>query len=438
MAEDGSPGLPAPWLCRRDALILAGGALLVAVSVVWGQWLAHRGAVILLSGAEPLMGPPRFRVDAGTLAAIAVAAAGVLVLPRLAGGARWRAVLAGSGVATVVWSVTLALVDGPVGGLSSRLTTLGEYLRDVHAFTGGAGGLLQTFTGRILTPHHQWVTHVGGHPPGALLSFWALDRIGLSGGGAAATWCVLAGASAVPAVLITVRAVAGEDVARAASPFLVASPAAIWIAVSADAYYLGVTAWGIAAFAVAARNAGTRYDLLAVAGGVLLGFGIYLSYGLILLAPVALVAARRARPVMLGALGALAVAGAFTAAGFWWFSGLEQTRLRVAAGVAGARPYDYFLFADLAALAIAVGPAVLVALGRIRWRSPVALLAAAALAAMALADVTGLARGEVERIWLPFMPYLTIACGVLPRSRRWLGVQLAVGLLIETFLRSQW
>ena len=66
--------------------------------------------------------------------------------------------------------------------------------------------MLRGFAGRILDfQPDSWTTHVAGHPPGALLVFVGLDRIGLGGGGWAATVCVLVGALVAVAVPVTVR-----------------------------------------------------------------------------------------------------------------------------------------------------------------------------------------------------------------------------------------
>ena len=46
-------------------------------------------------------------------------------------------------------------------------------------------------------------------------------------------------------MLVGVRAVAGEDRARAAMPFVVVAPAALWIGSSADGFYAGVGAVGV-------------------------------------------------------------------------------------------------------------------------------------------------------------------------------------------------
>lgn len=101
---------------------------------------------------------------------------------------------------------------------------------------------------------------------------------------------------------------------------------------------------------------------------------------------------------------------------FFW------ARTRYCQGVASDRPAWYFLWANVAALAIAVGPAVVLALVRLgrrrvrrRWTggSRVALLAVSSALALLVADLSLLSKGEVERIRLPFMPWLTLATVLL-------------------------
>lgn len=52
-----------------------------------------------------------------------------------------------------------------------------------------------------MTPD-SWITHVSGHPPGALLTFVWLDRIGLGGGAWAGMLCLTAGSSAAAAIIV--------------------------------------------------------------------------------------------------------------------------------------------------------------------------------------------------------------------------------------------
>jgi hypothetical protein len=269
-----------------------------------------------------------------------------------------------------------------------------------------------------------------------LLLLWGLSRIGLGGAKWEAAVVILAGASAVPAVLLALRDVAGESRARAALPFLVFAPMALWVATSPDALLAGVAAWGATLAILATDRARSRTDALAVAGGLLLGAAAFLSYGLVLIAivPVAVAVARRSpRPMIVAAAAAASVGLTFAATGFSWLDGLSSARAQYLAGASAYRPQSYFLLGNLGAFAVVLGPAVAVAFARLRDRR-VWLLVAAALAAIAAADVTALSKGEVERIWLPFAPWIVAATAafVPPRRggrRRWRAVEADGGSL---------
>ena len=84
----------------------------------------------------------------------------------------------------------------------------------------------------------------------ALLLFVVLVRLGLGGDLAAGVVVTLIAASVAAAVLVTLRALGAESLARRAAPFLVLTPAAVFMAVSADAVITAVTAWGIATLAL--------------------------------------------------------------------------------------------------------------------------------------------------------------------------------------------
>ena len=103
------------------------------------------------------------------------------------------------------------------------------------------------------------------------------------------------------------RALGAEDVARAALPFGVLLPGAVWVGVSADGMFAAVLAWGVALLAVGATGRGVRADAAAVTGGVLLGSTLYLSYGLALglfLPAAVLAVTRRWRAAVLAGAGA--------------------------------------------------------------------------------------------------------------------------------------
>jgi hypothetical protein len=68
------------------------------------------------------------------------------------------------------------------------------------------------------------------------------------------------------------------------------------------------------------------------------------------------------------------------------------------------------------------------------------VLGAGALCAVIAADASLMSKAEVERIWLPFVPWLLVMCALLPA--RWrrpaLTLQLASALLVQHLLLTGW
>jgi hypothetical protein len=354
-------------------------------------------------------------------------------------------VLAAGYALSVAWIFALALVDGWQRGIAHKLASGGEYLGVVGKITD-IPYFLDSFAGRILDfQPDSWPTHVSGHPPGATLVFVWLDRIGLSGGGAAGVVCILAGAAVTVAVPVTVRALGQADLARAAVPFVALLPGAIWLGVSADAMFAGVTAAGIALFAVGAARPSPA---MCIAGGAVLGFGIFLSYGLLLMAPIALavvLVTKNWRALLYGIPAALAVAAVFALAGFWWLDGYHLVVERYHQGVASHRPYWYWVWANFACLTLAVGPAAVAGLRRtsflpVRGLPPVDALVRGATLAVLTATVSGLSKAEVERIWLPFAVWLVLAAVRLPAPARrwWLAAQAATAIVVNHVVLTSW
>lgn len=412
---------------------------LISIAVVWGNSLIESGQRLQIE-TPPLTGLREWRIGVRVLPAIAVAITIVIAGPRLATTLSWRSLLLVGALSSAAWAVALAIVDG-WSGLTQPLIEGGQYLRTVSR-VGSPFNFLDHFTQRI----ESYNTHTQGHPPGMVLVLWALDRIGLGGARWNAVLVIGGGAASIPAALVTLREVAGEAAARAAAPFLALAPAAIWWS-SGDALFAGVAAWAVALVVLATGCTGKRSDALALGGGLLFAATAFLSYGLVLLAIVPVVVAqqrRRMRPLLMAVLGGLAMMFAFLVAGFSWFDGLGATRRQYLAGVASRRPYVYFLVANLAAFALALGPATAVALARLRGRTTW-ILVGGGLAAITVANLSGMSKGEVERIWLPFAPWILIACATLGlRAGRvrattgWLGLQAATALVLETAIRSKW
>lgn len=450
---------------HRDSttdLVCAGVAVVVvALAFAIPQWRGRHYLDLLWAASAPLFGYWHPHVGWGTGPAIALAALVVIYGPGIAERLAWPRLLLVAWLTAVVWTFALAMIDGWQEGFAGRLTRQHEYLWDV----GGVhdiGAMLRGFAERI--PDFQpnsWTTHVSGHPPGALLTFVLLDHVGLHGGAWAAWLCVLAGCSAVVAVAVTVDALNDRAAARAALPFLALAPAAIWIGVSADGFFAGVTSWAMALLALATGNR-SRWQLWAVASGLLFGFGCYLNYGAVLMAlpAAAVLAARGFRPALPALAGVAVVVAAFTLAGFWWPNGYHQVVVRYYQGIGATRPFSYWVWGNIAATLCAVGPAAAAAAVRVarklalpqlatrklplplrHWRSqvsPVAVLAAAAVLAILAADLSGLSKAETERIWLPFDVWLIAAAGLLPKARYWLAAQALTALLINHLLMTSW
>lgn len=432
------------WGTVADLAVVAGAVALVVAAAVQGNRLKAAGVDLFL-GFPPLLAGYAPHVGPGTPVAVAVAVLVVVRGPELAARLGWRPLLLLGYAASVTWTLSLALVDGWRRGVVGRLSSDQEYLWDVPRVTD-IPLMLRTFSDFILPAPDMWVTHVGAHPPGVFLFYVWLDRIGLGGGGPSGVVTVLVGASACVAVAVALRALGAETVARAALPFGVLFPGAVWVGVSADGLFAGVLAWGVALLAIGATRCGPRADAAAFAGGVLLGVCLYLSYGLVLggLVPLAVLGAtRRWRAVGWSAAGVFAVAGAFTLSGFWWFTGFERVQVIYALSIAQYRPYEYFVWANLAALAFALGPAVIAGMRRSvgaprALPGAVLLLVAAGAAAIVLADLSGLSKAEVERIWLPFGIWLVATCALLPRPRPWLAAQAVLALGVNHLLFTIW
>ncbi|GAA4918143.1 hypothetical protein GCM10023223_42840 [Stackebrandtia albiflava] len=414
--------------------------LLVAGCAVWGGWLDARGHHLHLGNAWPLSGHWEPRITRWAVAPVLVAAVWIAWGPRVAARAPWRRLTALVYLVAVAWPVALASWDGP-GALTAPLTTPYEYLHDVPRVTD-LSTFLATYNDHVMDPP-RWTTHVSGHPPGMLGLLTVLDRIGLGGPEWAAAMCIGAGAFAAPAVLSTVRVLSGEETARRAAPFLPAAPAALWIATSADAFFAGVAAAGVCALAHAAARTGARGDAWAVAGGLLLGGCLFLSYGLTLigvLAVAVVVAQRRFRPLVVGGAVVVVLLLAAALAGFDWFTGLDLATQRVRAGRGWIeRPEWYFWFANIAALAVAVGPATVAGLAWLR-RDRFAVLPGAVAVILAVALASGLSVGETERIYLPFAVWLLPLAGLIPvRAARFgLAAQAVTAIAVTGFLVLWW
>jgi hypothetical protein len=426
------------------ALLLVAAAILVPRLSGWEVY----------SDFPPLHANLRPRFGWGTVPAVVVGVLAVWFGTRLAARLRWRWLLLAAFAAALAWMVSLGLVDG-LDGLGAVLGYPSEYLETARQITD-VGAFLQSYIAHIpLDSVDHWPVHIAGHPPGAVLFFAGLVQLGLGSALASGLVVIVLGATTPVAVLVLLRRLGAEREARVAAPFLVIGTSAIWVAVSADGMFAAVAAWGLCVLGLAATS--RRWIAVGAWGvlaGLLLGYCVMLSYGLPLLGMLAvgvLVAARSWRPLPFALAAALAVVLVFAVGGFPWWEAYPVLVERYWAGLASDRPFAYWVWGNPAALAMSAGPvlgaSLVLAGGRLRAVADraggvrvVVLLTAAAALTVLIADLSMMSKAEVERIWLPFVPWLLLGTALLPeRARRpALAVQVVAALVIQHLFATRW
>lgn len=437
-------------LAQLAVVALWAGALsLIGVTVVWGRRLQREAPEIFL-GAAPLVGR-NFRDGwdwrFGPAIVVAAVLAGLVVVAVGRGWLdRWRSstVVGAAALAATAFAVTLAALDGS-GGLRHGAEHESEYWAGLASFPP-AGEFVRSFVERI----DGYSVHVRGHPPGFVVLLMALDRIGLGSLWVAVGVSVVSVAAVVAAVLVVVRLAAGDSAMRAAAPFLVVAPYALWMVTSADAVFAGLGAVVVALLVAAGRSDGRSAVAAAIAGGLAYGVLLHMTYGAatFLLVPL-LVGAPIVwrRPTGRGAIVASAVAGTaivvavFVAAGFWWLDGARATQREYWEGSAQFRTWTYFGLSNLAVALIALGPATLAGLTRLRDRRAWWIVGGG-VAALLASHVSQYNRAEVERIWLLFYPWIAVAAVALAARRRaaatWVAVQAGSAIVLQAALVSKW
>ena len=357
---------------------------------------------------------------------------------------------------SVAFMLALAWTSG-AEGVAHVLDSEWEYYAEAP-YVESIPRMISTYIERIPYEHpEKWSVHAAGHPPGALLFFVVMYRLGLEDPLYAGIATSLVGATSLIAVLLTLRLLGAEQTARTVAPFLAFTPALIFVCVSGDGMFAAFAAWGLAALAAAAtaRSRG-RMAGWSVVAGLLLGYCVMLSYGLPLLGLLAvavLIAARGSWwPMPIAAVAALGVVLTFVAFGYAWWDAYPVLVERYWSGAAKHRPFSYWVWGNLGALLVSAGPMVAsgIALLLAQARHPrtarstdlrvTLLLAGAALLIIVVADLSRMSKSEVERIWLPFIPWLSVSLTLLPP--RWLrpalAVQVATALAVETLLYTTW
>lgn len=431
------PGRAAPAAEVRDALTWTAVVLLgLIVSAVFVGLGLHLG-----TASAPFTGAYRTKVVAGSVLAPAVA---VVVLQAVRRGVHerlgWPALLVGGWLAALLWSLALAVVDGG-NGLARPVADPTEYLVDARALQHPVE-FVRTFVGQSL----QHTVATRQHPPGPVLLLWAIRPLGLVRPTAIGLAITVVGALVVPLVAISVRPVCGELAARRLVPILALAPWAVWTAVSMDA----VTSTLCAASICCGVQAGVphRSRWWAAAAGLLLGVAALFSYSAVWLAATLIaVWFIRRRPVLnvIAGSAALVPLGLARVAGFVWPDGLSAAQVDFSTRIGPHRSWVLWAPLDLLILVIACGPALVPAIRRSRLTPGWPFVVGAALG-VGFALLSGLSRGEVERSWLPFFPWLLVpaVAPVVPNGQPGrtpvllVGLGAAVGVVIEAVLLTAW
>ena len=195
----------------------------------------------------------------------------------------WRRLLVAGWLLNLAWMCSLTLVDGLRGAGSTCCRTRTSTCTTCPG-SATRPRFLSTFTHYIafgdgVDGTTVWTTHVAGHPPLATLVFWLLARVGLGGGFWAGALCILVSSAVSVALPVTLRELGAAPAARRVVPFVALFPGAVWMAVSADGLFAGVAVSGLALACLGAVRGRLRASL---AGGLLLGAAVFLSYGLVL------------------------------------------------------------------------------------------------------------------------------------------------------------
>ncbi|MCA1824503.1 MAG: hypothetical protein LC640_09635 [Frankia sp.] len=440
---------------RTDVAEASAWVVMVMVGLV-ASTLAVRAGFKIGVNAAPFTADYRVKVEAGSVLAPALV---VAVLAGIRAGAvrrlSWRQLLLAAYVVALGWSVALAVVDGG-NGLSSPVAAPQEYLRDVH-YVDDVGVLpfVRDFTSH-LPPHGTGFTiATRTHPPGPPLLLWVLVRAGIRRPFALGLVLTALGCLAVPLVAVAARSVCGEQAARTLLPFVALAPYAVWIAVSMDAVVASLCAAFVACGVIASEPG--RRARWALAGGGLLGVAALFSYAAPWLALIPLLVCftrRRASRILLFGAGAVVPLGIARAVGFVWPDGLSGAQADWSIRVGPHRSWLVWAVLDLVVLVVACGPAVVAAARRVRETPGWAFVVGSGVA-VAFAIGSGLARGEVERSWLPFFPWLLVPVSAPRRHPEVAGDEgltdatpapslllLAIGavaaVLIESVLRTAW
>jgi Dolichyl-phosphate-mannose-protein mannosyltransferase len=282
------------------------------------------------------------------------------------------------------------------------------------------------------------LSHAATHPPGALLLLWAMSRLT---GGDIRIVCLLVTLigclGAVPTYFVA-REEYGETTARAAALLFVCCPGIlIYSAATMDAVFVTLTAVTLVAAVRAPRS-----SAWALGAGALFTLAVCFTFAAFILVPVlsgigilalmkhaARTIALRGLMFLAGAIGGMLILRIVLSIDLIpIFRSVAQAQAHF--DKFSGRHYRYWVWADVAAFLFSAGlghTALWVGEIGARWRDRRLGLETVLLVTLVLCAVSGLFRGETDRIWLVFVPLLC-ATGAASARQREIGWVAAAGL----------
>jgi hypothetical protein len=446
---------------RITALFLL-GSIGLSQAIPWAKQGLAGNVPPLLAQLHPSVGPWL------PLAAAALVAM-LVVLPRSLSWPRWRFLLTGIALGWIA-AIALAAEAHGLSALSAPFQRPLEYYASVP--------LVHAMGPRSFAAHYpdlgsRLSLHARTHGPASVLFPWMLSRlVGGSLLGVSLLVALVGVAGMVPTYAIA-REFGDERAARLAALLFLCSPGVlIYSATSMDAVFMTVIG-----FAVAALVRFPRSSLWAVVAGVAWAISLSFTFGALvlglLMAGFAVTEVLKADGEHMAvwrkqmARGGLVLVGLALGGLLLWVVGgmnlISDFRTASHANFndpSRARPYLYWIFANFPAFLFVAGfvqTALLLHQTRLQWRSRTYGLESILWGTLVLSSLSGVFLGEVDHIWLFFIPLVAAVAGAgldrtlrgvtasFPRPRDApdeihlvLGASLGQTLLVQTLLYTYW
>ena len=389
------------------------GCMAVSQAIPWAKEAIAGNVPPLLAQLHPSAGP-------WLPLALAALFAAVVLLPRSVTWPR-TAFLAGVVAIGFAVTVTLAAQTHGLSAISAPFRRPLEYYASVP--------LVRAMGVRAFATHFpdlgsRLSLHASTHGPSAVLFLWLLWKI--TGGsvlGVSLLVALVGIAGALPTYAIA-RELADERGARLATLLFVCAPGVlIYSATSLDAVFMTVMACALAALVRYPRS-----PAWAVTAGVIWAIALSFTFGAFVLALFAIgigVVAWRARAEATGPIVARAamivgglVIGCLVLRLTLGMNLLADFRAASRAHLhdpSRARPYLYWVVANIPAFLWVAGivqTALFLYWTRLAWRARTFGFETVLIGVVALSTLSGLFLGEVDHIWLFFIPPLAAVAGM--------------------------